>query len=218
MLLGFGAAQGAVRRREPGASNGCRMSTAAMAMTPAREEADAADLTARLRRGDAAAFESLVSLYQSRVARLARRLMGWSGDVDDIVQDVFLAALTKSRNFRAEASLWTWLTSITLNRCRTHHRRRLMRARLYALIPRTLKRVPPEVDQAATRDELAREVRAAVAALPATDREVIVLFYLEDRTAAQIGELLGASTNAIELRLHRARAKLRTRLETLVME
>ena len=108
-----------------GESNRCRMSTAAITMALGKQ-ADRADLGARLRDGEPGAFESLVSLYQGRIARLAYRLLGWSGDVDDVVQEVFLAALRNAGSFRGEASLWTWLTRITLNRCRTHQRRRLM--------------------------------------------------------------------------------------------
>ena len=64
---------------------------------------------------------------------------------------------------------------------------------------------------AAADDETRRQqVRDAVAALPPRDREVIVLFYLEDLPVAQIAQLLGVKNNAIEVRLHRARQRLKT--------
>ena len=50
-------------------------------------------LVERFNRGDDIAFEGIAELYSADIAMLANRLLGWSGDVDDIVQDVFLAAL-----------------------------------------------------------------------------------------------------------------------------
>lgn len=172
---------------------------------------ESAGLADRVAQGDAEAFDSLVAIYQPRVTRLAHRLLGWSGDVDDIVQDVFLAVLRHARGYRRDASLWTWLTTITLNTCRSHQRHRELLQKLKAVfVP---GKTSAAADSAALGDEVAREVRSAVAALPPRDREVIVLFYLEHRTVAEIGRLIGVSNNAIEVRLHRARAKLRELLK-----
>jgi RNA polymerase sigma factor (sigma-70 family) len=167
-------------------------------------------LADQVARGDPAALELLIELYQPRVTRLAHRLLGWTGDVDDVVQDVFLAALRSGRRFRRDASLWTWLSAITLNCCRSRHRRRAVLSRVLGLVGRSKE--PELADSSSLRDETAREVRAAVGGLPSKDREVIVLFYLEHRTVAQIAEMLGATSNAIEVRLHRARRRLRDRL------
>lgn len=174
-------------------------------------DAERLSLAERVARGEPGAMETLIAMYQPRVARLAHRLLGWSGDVDDVVQDVFLAVLRHRRGFRQEASLWTWLTTITLNQCRTHVRRRTLLTKLSSVF-RPGKPVE-EPDAAAIEDEVARKVRAAVAALPPRDREVIVLFYLEHRTVGEINRLLGVSNNAIEVRMHRARAKLRELLK-----
>lgn len=179
-----------------------------------RENFEPLGLAERIARGDAEAFESLVALYQPRVTRLAHRLLGWSGDVDDIVQEVFLAVLRHARKYRQDASLWTWLTTITLNACRSHFRRReLLRKLSSVFIP---GKSPASADTAALEDETARQVRSAVAALPPRHREVVVLFYLEHRSVAEMSRLLGASANAIDVRLHRARAKLRQSLEPLM--
>src|SRR5581483_11223859 len=93
-------------------------------------EADEKILAEALAGRDPAAFERMVALYEPRVARLAQRLLGWDGDVDDVVQDVFLVALTKG-GWRGESSAWTWLTTVTLNRCRSRLRRRALWARFH---------------------------------------------------------------------------------------
>lgn len=182
------------------------------------EQGDGADLASRIAAGEPGAFELLVALYQSRVTRLAYRLLGWSGEVEDVVQDVFFTALGKAGSFRGHASLWTWLTVLTVNRCRTHQRRQMVRRRVHRVLLNATPSQNTAADRGAMDHEVAREVRSAVAALPPRDREVIVLFYLEQKTIAEIGRLLNASPNAIEVRMHRARAKLRELLKAFVQE
>jgi len=63
-------------------------------------------------------FERLVALHEPRIRRLAHRLLGWrdaGSDADDVVQDVLLVLLNKLHTFRGDATLSTWLTSVTIN-------------------------------------------------------------------------------------------------------
>jgi len=182
------------------------------------EGAEGGDLARRIARAEPGAFEQLVTLYQPRVLRLAHRLLGWGDGAEDVVQDVFLAALRKAGTFRGDASLWTWLTLITLNHCRTYRRRNLLRLRAQALLSSRPSRQAEPSDRPAIEDESAKQVRSAVAGLGPKDREAIVLFYLEHRSAAQIAQLLSISENAVEVRLHRARARLKRSLETLMKD
>jgi RNA polymerase sigma factor (sigma-70 family) len=164
--------------------------------------------------GDESAFDRLVERHHERVARLAYRLLGWRGDVDDVVQDVFLAALKQLHRFRSQSSLSTWLTTITLNTCRTHRRKQLVRLRWWTRQRDTNHQRSSEIEP--FKDEVSEQVRSAVQSLPAKDREVIVLFYLEDRTSAEIAKLLNVSVNAVDLRLFRARERLRPMLKDWV--
>jgi RNA polymerase sigma factor (sigma-70 family) len=174
------------------------------------------DLQSRLAQSDPAAFDQLVALHAPGVRRLAYRLLGWREDAEDVVQDVFLAAFKQVRRFRRNSSIGTWLTTITINRCRTHRRRQLLRMRW--LTRRAKLSDAPAADGASMDQEVVARVRSAVRALRAQDREVIVLFYLEDQTAAQISEVLGISRGAVELRLHRARARLKKTLSDFVSD
>src|SRR4051794_19333343 len=122
------------------------MSLSATAEGLALTRADDSSVAQRFAAGDTAAFTQVVALYQTRVARLASRLLGWSGDVDDVVQDVFLAALTKAGTFRGEASLWTWLTTLTLNQCRTRQRRALLFKRFRRWSAQSTAAVAPPAD------------------------------------------------------------------------
>ena len=167
-------------------------------------------LADRFVRGDPGAFEELVATHQLPVTRLAHRLLGWRGgrEVEDVVQDVFLRALLRRSSFRGDAGLGTWLAAITINRCRSHHRRRLLTWRLFGRGEGVdHAAAPPSQDRMAV-DETSREVRSAVQALPPRDREVVVLRHFENMTPAEIAALTGQSKNAIEVRLHRVRARL----------
>jgi RNA polymerase sigma-70 factor (ECF subfamily) len=155
------------------------------------------------------AFEAVVEAHEEKVTRLAHRLLGWrsGADVQDVVQEVFLAALRHRRRFRGESSLGTWLSAITVNCCRTRQRRQQLRRLLLLRWQKATETEPPASEAVASQDA-AQRVRHAVQALPPRDREVVVLRYFEGLDAAGIAAVAGISKNAVEVRLHRARARL----------
>jgi RNA polymerase sigma-70 factor (ECF subfamily) len=167
--------------------------------------------------GEAASFEQLVRLHDPKVRRLTYRLLGWrSGDVDDVVQDVFLALLKRLGTFRGDASLATWITTVTLNRCRTHRRRQWVRLRWLKSCLNGEQAQSRDENDRMESDDTAAEVRVAVQALKPRDREVIVLFYLEQLPVAEVAALLRLRNNAVEVRLHRARQRLKGMLAHLM--
>jgi RNA polymerase sigma-70 factor (ECF subfamily) len=163
-------------------------------------------------------FEQWVELYQPRVARLAQRLLGWRADVEDVVQDVFLAALHHAENFRGDSSPWTWLAAITINRCRRQQRRAMLWRRLGLGGWLTSDKTAPEAERAVQENEVHQRVRSSIFALPAKEREAIVLYYFEHCPVEEISGILGVSINAVDVRLHRARAKLKLELAELVKD
>jgi len=166
-------------------------------------------LAQRFATGDPVAFDQVVAEFAPRIGRLAHRLLNWGGDVDDVVQEVFVAALKRQRDFRGDSSLWTWLSAIAVNQCRSRLRRRKSWRRWVGFQRERHDQSPSPV----VRDETSERVRAAVAELKQDDREVIVLFYLEDQSIRQIAEMLGKTGNAVEVRLHRARRRLASLLK-----
>ena len=192
-----------------------RVSTLAAAAKPAdrqdrpREELRLAET--------APSFEQLVARHQQRVARLCYRLLGWREDVEDAVQEVFLAALGALPDFRGQSSVSTWLTRITVNTCRGYLRKRVLRLRLFARPRRSFE---PRSDRPAERQLMDCErfdrVRRAVRKLPPKYREVIVLRYLEEMAVPAIADVLELSRNAVEVRLNRARKRLKEDLTELL--
>jgi RNA polymerase sigma-70 factor (ECF subfamily) len=172
-------------------------------------------LEGRLAEGDVTAFDRVVARHGDRIAGLAFRLLGWPADVEDVVQDVFLAVWRHRRRFRGHSSLDTWLTAITLNQCRTIQRKHGLRTRLLARMRSESRRsASPAADNAAERRDVAAIVQRAVRALPHKDREVVVLRDLEGMSVEGIAEVLSVSANAVHVRLSRARARLRVMLES----
>lgn len=174
---------------------------------------------ARFARGERSAFAEIVSAHQARVSRLVYRLLGWQGEADDVVQEVFLSALKNLRRFRGESSLSTWLTRIAINKCRSHRRRRFLRLKMFRPAAAGGE---PGVSDPADRAGMDREtfdrVRRAVQDLPARYREAVVLRYLEEMPVEQVAEVLGLTRNVTQVRLHRARLRLRRALDGIIEE
>jgi RNA polymerase sigma-70 factor (ECF subfamily) len=161
-------------------------------------------------RGDPSAFDLLVRTYQADLTRLAYRLLGWSDEAEDVVQEAFLAVLNNLDKFRGQSRLSTWVTTITVNKCRSHLRRRWLR--LDVLRRRRAGTTPP-AERSAEADLMDKErfaaVRRAVQRLPAALREVVVLRYLEQMPAEEICRVLNVSQKVLNVRLHRARSRLK---------
>ncbi|GJM24191.1 MAG: hypothetical protein DHS20C16_06060 [Phycisphaerae bacterium] len=170
----------------------------------------------RLIAGDGLEFDRFVEQYQPKIAKLVSRLLGWSQDSRDVVQDVIVDVLKGFKTFRQESSVDTWLTQITINACRRHQRRLVLRRMGLGIL--TSRHDHDEYDastQEGLDDETLASVRSAVRELPTREREVVVLRYLEQIPIADIATLLGISKNNTEVRLHRGRERLRQLLSEL---
>lgn len=191
-----------------------------MALEEERADAGHDDdlLIRRIARGEPEACDAFVRRYQARVMGLAVRLLGWSQDVEDVVQETFVSAILGASRFQGRSSVETWLIRITVNKCRTCRRRSLLRLdRLLRLRQRSPTPVFAEAaDCSALGGETREKVREAVGRLPARDRELIVLRYLEQMDVHELANVLDLKRNAVEVRLHRARERLRNLLPGFV--
>lgn len=155
------------------------------------------------RRAPSAALEQVIEKYGGRIERLCRRLLDDHADSSDIAQDVFVIAIEKASSFRGDASLGTWLTSIAIRLCRRWTRRQMMKGRvMFWLQPND--RTSSAVSEIDTKDAIER----GLAAIPARDREVLVLRYIDQLETAEVAEILDIRINTLEQRLSRARRRL----------
>ncbi len=159
--------------------------------------------------GDRAAFDALFSRYAPRLRSMLARRVSRTDDVGDLVQQTFLQLHRARRDFRADAKLRPWLYTIALNLSRQYFRRRGRRPE--AALG---EHEPPERGRQGDpeRTAVAGELRAALAELPAPQREVIELHWFEGLPFKEVAAVVGASESAVKVRAHRGYEKLRARL------
>jgi len=186
-------------------------------------EADESALVARLRSGDAAAYEVLVRTYGARLLSVGRRFLRNEEDARDAVQDAFVSAFKSIDRFEGNARLGTWLHRIAMNSAlmKLRTRKRDAEEEIDDLLPQFDEHshhVLPVQGWAATGDEIVERretreiVRASIDRLPDSYRTVILLRDIEEMDTAETARVLGLSENAVKIRLHRARQALRTLL------
>lgn len=194
------------------------------AMPSAEAELDEAELLARLRAGDDAAYEWLVRTHSGRLLAVARRFLRSEEDARDAVQEAFVNAFRSIDRFEGGSLLSTWLHRIVVNAClmRLRSRRRKPEERIDDLLPRYLDdghaAAPtgpwrPDVGHRLEQAEVRQQVRAAIDRLPDSYRTVLLLRDIEEFDTDEAAEALGISRAAVKTRLHRARQALREQLD-----
>ena len=184
--------------------------------------ADDAALVLAARGGDRLAFGALLARHQPLALTLARRMVG-PALAEDVVQEAALQAYLGLDRLRAPARFGAWLCGIALNTGRLWLRDgRAGGWGMTELRGGTLVSEPiaPEPGPAAQAEaaELAEQVRVAVASLPPGQRGAVVLFYLAGLSHAEVAASLGVPRSAVKMRLHKARARLRSYLASFQKE
>lgn len=169
-----------------------------------------AALLARVGEADPAAVRTLVSRKLPRLLALATRMLGDRMEAEDVAQDAFVRIWKQAPHWKeGEARFDTWLHRVALNLCYD---------RLRARREEPVDDVPEEADPHAAPDARlearVREarVRDALAALPARQREALVLNYYQELSNIDAAALMGITVDALESLLARARRNLRTLL------
>jgi RNA polymerase sigma-70 factor (ECF subfamily) len=163
---------------------------------PPAGEGDA-DLVARSRRGDRAAFGLLVERHHGTLGALVRQKYGPRAPVEDIVQETFARALRSMDGFRGEASFLTWAATIALHVAADGARRERRRDARVPTAPLDAADPPPSGDPgpesiAAERDE-SRRAREALDLLPPAHRAAVTLRIVESVPYPEVAARLGTS-------------------------
>jgi len=179
--------------------------------------------------GDEPAFEALVSRFQGRVYRLARRLTPSDSDAQDVLQETFLQMYRGLGAFRGEAKFSTWLFRIATNAALMQRRGRERRPAesLEEYAPRfdddgrhrqreAELAVAARADELIDRQRLAEHAREGIDRLPEIYRAAFVLRDLEEMPTVEVAAVLGIDAAAVRQRVHRARLLLRGFLSHLV--
>ena len=167
------------------------------------------DLVARTRSGDVAALTELYERYGNALMALAYRLTGSQADAEDVLHDVFLGLPEALAKYDERGSLESWIKRVTARVALTKLRSR----RREREVDLDDVHIAPESGAMHRLTDLVA-VQRAIDALPDSLRAVFVLREVEGYSHAEIAALLEISTNASEVRLHRAIRALRQTLGT----
>ncbi len=167
-------------------------------------------------------FDDLVDRYQKPIYNLVFRLIGDLDEASDVTQETFVAAYKAFGGFRGEASIYTWLCRIALNRCKNKFRETERRKKAETAITDLeeladaaggFASAKHEAPQAIVeRRELREHIERAIRDLPYDYRIVAVLRDLQGLSYQEIAEVTGLSLDMVRTRLSRARDTIRRRL------
>jgi RNA polymerase sigma-70 factor, ECF subfamily len=198
--------------------------TSGLGVRPVREErssaaAEDARLVGAARDGDRTAFGRLYDRYARMVHGVLLAKVP-TGEVDDLVQDVFVLALRRLSSLRETGSFGAWLAAIARNRAHDYHRRSVPEEQFEDDPPDDLDGGSASGDPAdQARPDHARVDQAgaildAVKKLPEAYRETLILRLVEGMTGPEIAARTGLTHGSVRVNLHRGMQQLRATLGT----
>jgi RNA polymerase sigma-70 factor (ECF subfamily) len=180
------------------------------------------ELVTLARAGEREAFRAITTRFNQRLFRLARAVVGDDAEAEDVLQEAYVRAFTRLDQFRGEASLSTWLSTVTLNQARDRLRRRRAKTVELEAVEQAQTEpgrviqfpgAPADPEREAARAEARRLLERAVDDLPEAFRVVFVLREVQELTVEETAAELDLKPETVKTRLHRARRLLREALD-----
>ena len=157
--------------------------------------------------GDAAACRRLVDRHLRPLHAYATRILDDAGEAEDVCQEAFVKLWQFAPRWTpGRAKVSTWLYQVALNACRDRQRRRRPDS---GADPDALQAATPGPAALHASTQTGERVQAALARLPARQREALLLFHFEGHSQAETAAVLEVSVDALESLLARARRTLR---------
>ena len=171
--------------------------------------------------GDHNAYATLVDRYKSYVFTLTLRFTKSREDAEEVSQDIFIKAYRSLADFKGTAKFSTWLYTIVNTTCITFLRKK--RLEVKSLDDEKTFEVADSQDsgfRANLVEQKSRQnmVNQAIAMLNPDDAEIITLFYKNEQSLEEISQILGLEVNTAKVRLHRARGRLKDKMEKYFSE
>ena len=179
------------------------------------------EIISQVLRGDHNAYALLVERYKSYVFTITLRFTKNREDAEEISQDIFVKAYRALADFKGTAKFSTWLYTIVNTTCITFLRKKRLDVR--SLDDEGTFEVADSQDsglRANLVEQKSRQnmVNRAITMLNPDDAEIITLFYKNEQTLEEIGHILGIEVNTAKVRLHRARTRLKEKMEKYFAE
>jgi len=175
------------------------------------------EIISKVLRGDHAAYAVLVNRYQNFVFTLVLRMVKNREDAEEIAQDVFIKAYKYLADFRGASKFTTWLYTIVNNTSITFLRKKkldihsLDNERVFEMAENQDSGMRANLVEQKSKQAM---VNNAIAMLGPDDAEIITLFYKAEQSLEEIAAILGLEANTAKVRLHRARTRLKDKMET----
>lgn len=157
-------------------------------------------------------LEELIETYGNKVLKLAYTYVKDQKVAEDITQEVFIKCFQNWGKFRGDASVKTWLYSITINTCKDYLKSWSFRNLLFHDFTPKQKDLKDHVLENVLERSRKKELAAAVLSLPVKYREVMILFYYENYRVEEISAFIKENENTIRTRLKRGRELLYKKL------
>ncbi len=179
-------------------------------------------LVDQFKEGDVAAFEEIITRYESKVMNLALRFTRNQEDAEEVMQDVFTTVYRKIDGFRGQSAFSSWLYRIVVNAAfmKLRKKKQNQTVSMEDLAP-AVKQYCMERDSITAKQsyniavsrELQEVLQRAIDKLPDQYRAVFVLRDVDGLSNQETGQILDLSIPAVKSRLHRSRIMLRKRLQ-----
>jgi len=174
------------------------------------------EIISQVLKGDHNAYALLVERYKSYVFTLTFRFTKNREDAEEVSQDIFVKAYRSLADFKGTAKFSTWLYTIVNTTCITFLRKR--RLDVKSLDDERTFEVADSQDSGFRANLVEQKsrlimVNRAIAMLNPDDAEIITLFYKNEQSLEEISQILGVEVNTAKVRLHRARTRLKDKME-----
>jgi RNA polymerase sigma factor (sigma-70 family) len=179
------------------------------------------EIISQVLKGDHNAYGLLVERYKSYVFTITLRFTKNREDAEEVSQDIFVKAYRALADFKGTAKFSTWLYTIVNTTCITFLRKKRLDVR--SLDDERTFEVADSQDsglRANLVEQKSRQnmVNQAIKLLNSDDAEIITLFYKNEQSLEEIGQILGIEVNTAKVRLHRARTRLKEKMEKYFAE
>jgi len=180
------------------------IATAAVAATLVMDD----EISVRLAREQwTEAFNLVVARYQDKVFRLAYSMLGDRSAAEETVQETFIRIWRGLPNYRGASSVSTWVFSIARNTCLTALQSTGKRKMLSLDMPK-VRAAAEERDAALPQRGSGIDLQLLLSRLPEKYRQILVLFYLEERSYVEVARILNLPMGTVKTNIHRARQEL----------
>ena len=167
-------------------------------------------------KGNHAAYGELVTRHQNYVFTLALRIVKSREDAEELAQDSFIKAYKYLADFKGNSKFSTWLYTIVNNTCISFLRKKKLD--IHSLDNEKVFEMADNQDSGLSANSVDQKsriqmVNQSIQLLNPDDAEILTLFYKAEQSLDETASILGIETNAAKVRLHRARARLKDKME-----